>query len=132
MRHITSLHGATGATRNIRGQVFQYNISIRFALIHALRLEFAHVPHHVTAQGDRREDSYQNDADRQLWLWVLAQVCKLFQWTVRAYCLMCNHYQLLVETLYANLSADVRQINSVYTQLTHQKQKWGQVLQSNI
>ncbi len=81
-----------------------------------LRLEFAHALYHVTSRGDRREDIYQDDADRQAWLVVLGQVCKRFNWTVHAYCLMSNHYHLLVETPDANLSAGMRQLNGVYTQ----------------
>ena len=50
---------------------------------------------------------------------MLAQVCKRFNWTVHAYCLMSNHYHLLVETPDANLSAGMRQLNGVYTQLTN-------------
>jgi putative transposase len=84
-----------------------------------LRLEFAHALYHVTARGDRREDIYHDDSDRQAWLTVLAQVCKRFNWTVHAYCLMSNHYHLLVETPEANLSAGMRQLNGVYTQLTN-------------
>ncbi len=84
-----------------------------------LRLEFAHALYHVTSRGDRREDIYHDDADRQAWLSVLAQVCKRFNWTVHAYCLMSNHYHLLVETPDANLSAGMRQLNGVYTQLTN-------------
>ena len=84
-----------------------------------LRLEFAHALYHVTSRGDRREDIYHDDADRQAWLSVLAQVCKRFNWTVHAYCLMSNHYHLLVETLEPNLSAGMRQLNGVYTQLTN-------------
>jgi REP element-mobilizing transposase RayT len=84
-----------------------------------LRLEFAHALYHVTSRGDRREDIYHDDADRQAWLTVLAQVCKRFNWTVHAYCLMSNHYHLLVETPDANLSAGMRQLNGVYTQLTN-------------
>lgn len=84
-----------------------------------LRLEFAHALYHVTSRGDRREDIYHDDADRQSWLAVLAQVCKRFNWTVHAYCLMSNHYHLLVETPDANFSAGMRQLNGVYTQLTN-------------
>ena len=84
-----------------------------------LRLEFAHSLYHVTARGDRREDIYQDDADRQAWLSVLARVCKRFNWTVHAYCLMSNHYHLLVETPDANLSTGMRQLNGVYSQLTN-------------
>jgi putative transposase len=84
-----------------------------------LRLEFAHALYHVTSRGDRREDIYHDDSDRQAWLTVLAQVCKRFNWTVHAYCLMSNHYHLLVETPDANLSAGMRQLNGVYTQLSN-------------
>ena len=84
-----------------------------------LRLEFAHALHHVTSRGNRREDIFHNDTDRRAWLGVLAQVCKRFNWVVHAYCLMDNHYHLLVETPDANLSAGMRQLNGVYTQLTN-------------
>jgi putative transposase len=43
-----------------------------------LRIEFPHALYHVTSRGDRREDIYLDDADRQAWLTVLAQVCKRF------------------------------------------------------
>ncbi len=84
-----------------------------------LRLEFAHALYHVTSRGNRQEDIYLDDSDRQAWLAVLAQVCKRFRWTVHAYCLMSNHYHLLVETPEPNLSAGMRQLNGVYTQLTN-------------
>ncbi len=98
-----------------------------------LRLEFAHALYHVTSRGDRREDIYHDDADRQAWLSVLAQVCKRFNWTVHAYCLMCNHYHLLVETPDANLSAGMRQLNGVYTQLTNRAhRRVGHVFQGRF
>ncbi|SMC27710.1 REP element-mobilizing transposase RayT [Andreprevotia lacus DSM 23236] len=81
-----------------------------------LRLEFAGALYHVTARGDRREDIYLNDADRQQFLLLLGQVCERFNWRVQAYCLMSNHYHLLVETVEGNLSAGMRQLNGVYTQ----------------
>ncbi len=98
-----------------------------------LRLEFAHALYHVTSRGDRREDIYLNDADRQAWLGVLAQVCKRFNWTVHAYCLMSNHYHLLVETPDANLSAGMRQLNGVCTQLANRAQgRVGHVFQGRF
>ena len=90
-----------------------------------LRLEFAHALYHVTSRGDRREDIYIDDSDREAWLAVLSQVCKRFNWTVHAYCLMSNHYHLLVETPDANLSAGMRQLNGVYTQ--HVNRRHGRV-----
>jgi putative transposase len=81
-----------------------------------LRLEFPHALYHVTSRGDRREDIYLLDSDRQAWMAVLAQVCQRFGWIVHAYCLMSNHYHVLVETPQANLSQGMRQLNGVYTQ----------------
>lgn len=85
-----------------------------------LRLEFEHALYHVTSRGDRREDIFWSDDDRLDWLDVLGQVCKRFNWQVYAYCLMSNHYHLLVQTPDANLSAGMRQLNGVYTQHSNQ------------
>ena len=81
-----------------------------------LRLEFAGALYHVTARGDGREDIYRADGDRRLFLDVLAEVWERCNWTVHAYCLMTNHYHLLVETPDANLAKGMRQLNGVYTQ----------------
>jgi REP element-mobilizing transposase RayT len=81
-----------------------------------LRLEFAGALYHVTSRGDGREAIYLADADRRLFLDVLAGVGDRFHWTVHAYCLMTNHYHVLVETPDANLSKGMRQLNGVYTQ----------------
>jgi len=81
-----------------------------------LRIEFAGGLYHVTSRGDGQEDIYLDDADRSAFLEVLAEVTRRFNWTVHAYCLMTNHYHLLVETPDANLSQGMRQLNGVYTQ----------------
>jgi putative transposase len=81
-----------------------------------LRLEFAGALYHLTSRGDGREDIYLKDSDRRLFLDVLGNVCERFNWTVHAYCLMSNHYHLVVETPDGNLSKGMRQINGVYTQ----------------
>ena len=81
-----------------------------------LRLEFAGALYHVTSRGDRREDIYDSDADRELFLSILGDVCERFNWQCHAYCLMSNHYHLLIETPDANLSKGMRQLNGVYTQ----------------
>jgi putative transposase len=81
-----------------------------------LRLEFEGALYHITSRGDRRENIYENDEDRQGFLSLLARVCETHNWTCHAYCLMSNHYHLLVETPEANLSKGMRQLNGVYTQ----------------
>ena len=81
-----------------------------------LRIEFPGGLFHVTSRGDRREAIYLDDADRQQWLTLLGQVCQRFNWVCHAYCLMDNHFHIVVETLDGNLSAGMRQLNGVYTQ----------------
>ena len=81
-----------------------------------LRLELSGGLYHVTARGDGREDIYLGDADREVWLEVLGQVCRCFNWVCHAWCQMSNHYHLLLETPEANLATGMRQLNGVYTQ----------------
>lgn len=83
-----------------------------------LRLEFADALYHVTARGNERRRIFLGDADRDrtAFLGVLAQTCERFNWICHAYCLMTNHYHLLLETPDANLSKGMRQLNGVYTQ----------------
>jgi REP element-mobilizing transposase RayT len=81
-----------------------------------LRLQFAGALYHITARGNGREDIYLSDDDRAMFLVVLAQVYERFNWRIHAYCLMNNHYHLLVETPDGNLSQGMRQLNGVYTQ----------------
>ena len=81
-----------------------------------LRLELAGGLYHVTSRGDRREDIYRDDEDREAWLRVFAGVCERYNWRCHAYCLMSNHYHVVVETPEANLSRGMRQLNGVFTQ----------------
>lgn len=81
-----------------------------------LRLEFAGALYHITSRGNRKEAIYEVDTDREGFLSVLADVCKTYNWECHAYCLMDNHYHLLVETPDANLSKGMRQLNGRYTQ----------------
>lgn len=81
-----------------------------------LRLEFPGAIHHVTARGNARGDIFPDDEDRSLFLAVLAEAVIRFGWLCHAYCLMDNHYHLLIETPHGNLSPGMRQINGVYTQ----------------
>lgn len=88
-----------------------------------LRIEFAGALYHVTSRGDGQEDIYLDDSDRELFLEVLAEVSERFNWTPHAYCLMGNHYHLLLETPDGNLSKGMRQLNGVYTQRFNRKHK---------
>jgi putative transposase len=58
-----------------------------------LRVEYPGAMYHVMSRGDRREDIFLNDVDRQDFIKTLAEACKKTGWQVHAYCLMRNHYQ---------------------------------------
>jgi REP element-mobilizing transposase RayT len=88
-----------------------------------LRIEFAHGLYHVTSRGDGREDIFREDADRELFLEVLSETVERFNWVIHAYCLMGNHYHLLIETPDGNLSKGMRQLNGVYTQRFNRRHK---------
>jgi len=83
-----------------------------------LRLEFAGALNHVTARGNERRAIFLGNADddRASFLAILARTCERFNWICHAYCLMTNHYHLLIETLDPNLSKGMRQLNGVYSQ----------------
>ncbi len=81
-----------------------------------LRLEYPGAVYHVTSRGNARRKIYSDDEDRAMFLATLAWVVERFGWVCHAYCLMGNHYHLLIETPEANLSRGMRQLNGVYTQ----------------
>ena len=68
-----------------------------------LRIEYPCAIHHVMSRGDRRENIYLDDVDRQDFLKTLAEACQKTDWQVHAYCLMRNHFHLVVETPNVNL-----------------------------
>lgn len=95
-----------------------------------LRIELAGGIYHVTARGDHRKDIYLDDDDRHNWLAIFAEVCDRFNWRCHAYCLMTNHYHVVVETPDANLSRGMRQLNGVYTQRFNRRhERVGHVFQ---
>jgi REP element-mobilizing transposase RayT len=87
----------------------------------------------VTSRGDRREDIFLDDTDREAWLETLAQCCERYHWAIHAWCQMTNHYHLLVETAEGNLSAGMRQLNGVYTQKVNRRHnRVGHVFQGRF
>lgn len=81
-----------------------------------LRLEFPEAVYHVTSRGNARQDIFLNDSDRERFLSILSSTVHRYNWLCHAYCLMDNHYHLLLETPDPNLSSGMRQLNGVYTQ----------------
>lgn len=58
---------------------------------HPLRIEFPGAVYHVTSRGNARHIIYDDDKDRDLFLWVLGHVIDCYGWLCHAYCLMDNH-----------------------------------------
>jgi len=95
-----------------------------------LRIEFPGALYHVTSRGDRKEDIYEDDLDRIRFLETLGDVANTYNWACYAYCLMGNHYHLLIETPDGNLSKGMRQLNGVYTQASNRRhQRVGHLFQ---
>ncbi|HRD73924.1 MAG: transposase [Dechloromonas sp.] len=86
-----------------------------------IRIEFCGALYHVTSRGDRREAIYEDDEDRSRFLEILSQVVADANWVCHAYCLMSNHYHLVIETPDKNLSKGMRQLNGVYTQASNRR-----------
>lgn len=81
-----------------------------------LRIEYPDAVYHVTSRGNARSDIFHTTSDRETFLKILSGVVQRFNWLCHAYCMMDNHYHLLIETPDGNLSKGMRQLNGVYTQ----------------
>ena len=81
-----------------------------------LRIEFPGAVYHVTSRGNERKAIFRDDQDRKRFLEALADVTLRYNWLCHAYCLIGNHYPLLIDTTDGNLSIGMRQLNGVYTQ----------------
>jgi len=88
------------------------------------RIQYNGALYHLTSRGNAQEDIFRTDEDRLEFIDVLRKSRNRYNCTVYAYCLMDNHYHLLVETPDGNLSQFMRQLNGVYTQsfnFTHRR-----------
>lgn len=98
-----------------------------------LRLEYAGACYHITSRGNAKQSIFHDDADREMLLRVLAAAVKRFGWHLHAYCLMGNHYHLLVATPQPNLSRGMRHLNGVYTQRFNRRhERAGHVFQGRF
>lgn len=98
-----------------------------------LRIEFAGALYHVTARGNAREAIYSDTTDRQQFLMVLQNTVHRYDWYCHAYCLMDNHYHLLIETSTPTLSKGMKYLNGTYTQyFNRQHQRVGHALQGRF
>jgi REP element-mobilizing transposase RayT len=98
-----------------------------------LRLEYPGALYHVTSRGNAKADIYLDDADRRIFLRLLGTTVTRQHWLLHAFCLMGNHYHLLLETPRPNLSQGMHRLNGVYSQCFNRRhQRVGHVLQGRF
>ncbi|MBC7221679.1 transposase [Candidatus Bipolaricaulota bacterium] len=98
-----------------------------------LRIEFPGALYHITSRGNAGQEVFLDDKDRFSFLDLLGEVVERFHWRCYAYCLMPNHYHLLVETVEPTLSRGMRHLNGVYTQAFNRRHgRSGHVFQGRF
>jgi len=80
-----------------------------------LRIEYPRAVYQVMNRGGRREPIFQDDKDRQWSIRTLAEACGKSGWQVLAFCLMPNHFHLMVERPRRNLVAAMKWFLGTYT-----------------
>lgn len=88
-----------------------------------LRIEYPDAFYHVTARGNERKEIFKSEKDREQFLSYLESAVTRYGAVIHCYCLMSNHYHLLVETPSGNLSQIMQHINGAYTNYFNTKRK---------
>ena len=88
-----------------------------------LRIAYPGALYHVTSRGNEQKDVFKSERDREKFLEYLASATVRYGAVIHAYCLMSNHYHLLLETPAGNLSQIMRHINGAYTTYFNIKRK---------
>lgn len=86
-----------------------------------LRIEFPGAVYHITSRGNARGRIFHNEQDNRKFLEILGTTVDRYSWLCYAYCLMENHYHLVVETSSPNLSEGMHHLNGAYTQSHHRR-----------
>ena len=86
-----------------------------------LRVEYPGAVYHVMSRGNHRDRIVRNDGDRQLFLKTLGEACQKGNFQVHAFCLMTNHFHLVLETVEGNLVAGMKWFLSTYLNIGRMK-----------
>ena len=98
-----------------------------------LRVEYAGAFYHVINRGNAREKIFYGDKDRDRFLQYLAVASERFSIIIKSYCLMTNHYHLLIQTPEPNLSAAIQWVNVSYaTYLNKKRRRSGHLFQGRF
>lgn len=88
-----------------------------------LRIEYPNAFYHVTSRGNEKKEIFKSSADREKFLEYLESAVTRYGAVIHTYCLMSNHYHILLETPLGNLSQIMRHINGAYTTYYNIKRK---------
>lgn len=88
-----------------------------------LRIEYPGAFYHVTSRGNEQKEIFRSKKDREQFLHYLETAKERYGAVIHSYCLMNNHYHLLLETPTGNLSQVMRHINGAYTTYFNVKRK---------
>jgi len=95
-----------------------------------LRIEYPGAIYHVTSRGNERSLIYLDDGDRKHFIQVIKECSGFYHVDVMAYCLMTNHFHLLLSTREANLSRFMQSLNTSYTRyFNHKHKRSGHLMQ---
>ncbi len=98
-----------------------------------LRIKYSGALYHITARGNGKAIIFIDDDDMYKFLDILEICTKAFNFICHGYCIMGNHYHLLIETPDANLSAGIHRLNSIYAQyFNKQHDRIGHVFQGRF
>src|SRR5262249_33645708 len=89
--------------------------AILYAMPRKLRVQYPGAIYHLMNRGDRREAIFEDDEDHHRFLKNLGEACDKTGWQVHAYCLMSNHFHLVLETPQPNLVAGMKWLLGTYT-----------------
>ena len=96
----------------------------------ALRVEFPGARYHVMCRGNHGQSIFNSQTDADLFLKTLGEMCSRNEITVHAWCLMNNHYHLLLETPRGNLVSGMKWLQGTFTQRYNALHKlWGHLFQ---
>ncbi len=96
----------------------------------ALRVEYPGARYHIMCRGNQSRDIFQRQKDADLFVRCLGEMCTRNQTVVHAWCLMNNHYHLLLETPNGNLADAMKWFQGTFTQRYNARHKlWGHLFQ---
>lgn len=86
-------------------------------------MEYPGAIYHLMNRGDRREPIFKDEKDRRDFLVALEEVCQKTGWQVHAWCLMSNHFHLVIETPQPNLVTGMKWLLGTYTSRFNRRHK---------